>query len=405
MMRQTQANRLRERSRRVALIYDARAVYDTKVMSGVASYIHESSGWNVYIEESALKDQRLPPLKTWQGDGIIADFDHPRVAAAVVRSGLPAVGFGSGYGWYSTTSKIPYLYTNNAAIAKLAADHLVQRGLRNFAFCGYPRNPINGWSLERQEAFTEVLASRGFSCVPYPAAATSERSWTSLEKSISEWLETLPKPVGIFAANDTRGRKILECCREVSLRVPEQAAVLGVDNDELLCDLSSPLLSSVEQGARRLGYEAAKLLDTLIDDSGLVKTNRIVIDPVGVITRGSTDILAIDDVQVSRAMAHISQHFHEDISVGDVVAIAGVSRSGLEKKFRATLGYTIGSAIRRFQLERARQLVLTTSLPLKEIAANVSYPSVQHMTTLFRKHLGHPPAELRRMTPPYRKAP
>ena len=181
--------------------------------------------------------------------------------------------------------------------------------------------------------------------------------------------------------------------------------MLGVDNDELLCDLSSPLLSSVEQGARRLGYEAAKLLDTLIDDSGLVKTNRIVIDPVGVITRGSTDILAIDDVQVSRAMAHISQHFHEDISVGDVVAIAGVSGSGLEKKFRATLGYTIGSAIRRFQLERARQLVLTTSLPLKEIAANVSYPSVQHMTTLFRKHLGHPPAELRCMTPPYRKAP
>ena len=157
----TRAYGARPRSRRIALIYDARSAYDTKVMAGVATYIHEAAGWNVYIEESALKDQRLPDLGTWKGDGIIANFDHPRVAAAVVKSRLPAVGFGSGYGWYPAASDIPYFFTNNQAIAALAADHLTSRGLRNFAFCGYPGSRINGWSSERQESFKAELAETG----------------------------------------------------------------------------------------------------------------------------------------------------------------------------------------------------------------------------------------------------
>ena len=383
------------RSRRVALIYDARSAYDTKVMTGVATYIQESPGWNVYIEESALKDQRLPNLKSWKGDGIIANFDHPQVAAAVVKSGLPAVAFGSGYGWYPSGSEIPYFLTNNPAIAASAADYLISKGLRNFAFCGYPRNQINGWSSERCDSFKSELAKRGFPCSVYPAKASGEATWVSVQQSIGNWVRSLPRPIGILASNDIRGRQILESCRECLLRVPEDVAVLGVDNDELLCNLSSPLLSSIEQGAKRLGYEAAKLLQKLITSRAPLELKRIVIDPFGVITRASTDMLAIEDSRLAKAMEHISRHFTEGISVNDVVSASGVSRSWLEKKFRAELGYTIASVIRRLQLQRARELVLTTTLPLKEIASNLSYPSVQHMTTVFQKTLGYPPGQLR----------
>ncbi|MGA2534784.1 MAG: DNA-binding transcriptional regulator [Terracidiphilus sp.] len=385
------------RSLRVALIYEVRSAYDTKVMTGVANYIQESPGWNVYIEENALKDQRLPNLKAWKGDGIIANFDHPRVAAAVVRSGLPAVAFGSGYGWYSAASEIPYFFTNNTAIAAAAADHLISKGLRNFAFCGYPSNRINGWSSERQESFKAELAKRGFSCSVYPAKPATDATWVSLQRSIGDWVRALPKPVGILASNDIRGRQILESCRDSSLRVPEEVAVLGVDNDELLCNLSSPLLSSIEQGAKRLGYEAARLLNTLITRPGSIKTKRFIIDPFGVITRASTDVLAIEDPKLAKAMEYIARHFAEGVSVENVVAATGMSRSALEKKFRAELGSTVGSTIRRMQSHRARELVLTTSLPLKEIAANLSYPSVQHMTTVFQKTFGRPPGQLRRL--------
>src|SRR5258706_5816459 len=150
--------------RQVALIYDARLAYDLKVMTGVAAYLKEHPHFSVYIEENALKDQRLPDLRSWEGDGIIADFDDPAIATAVVQSKLPAVAFGSGYGWYAPGSSIAYFFTNNRAIADMAADHLLDRGLRNFAYCGYSHTPINGWSREREEWFSKRIAARGFHC-------------------------------------------------------------------------------------------------------------------------------------------------------------------------------------------------------------------------------------------------
>ena len=140
--RQPSSSAAPSRGRRIALIYDATAAYDVKVMMGVAEYIHKTTKWNVYIEESALRDQHLPSLRTWKGHGIIANFDHPGVARQVMRSGLPAVAFGSGYGWYSTSSDIPYFYTNNANISQAAAQHLIDKGLQHFAFCGYPADRI-----------------------------------------------------------------------------------------------------------------------------------------------------------------------------------------------------------------------------------------------------------------------
>ena len=383
-------------SRRVALIYDARLAYDLKVMTGVAAYHQERSDYSVYIEENALRDQRLPDLRSWKGDGIIADFDDPTIARAVLHSRLPVVGFGGGYGWYLPKSRIPYFFPNNEAVSRLAATHLLDRGLRHFAYCGYAPTPINGWSKEREKSFSEWINRAGYSCVVYRGRHKTTRQWVSVQNSLGKWLESLEKPLGVMAANDNRARQVLETCRAFNLRVPEEVAVIGVDNDELLCQLSSPLLTSIEQGAKRIGYEAAALLDKMMRGKNPTELHYVT-EPVGVVPRKSTDIFAIEDPKVAKAMSFISEHAVDGIKVRDVVNAVAVSASGLEHRFKSILGYTIRASIRRVQLERARRLITNTTLPLKQIASNTGFKSVQHLTTLFGKAFGHPPAEYRKL--------
>ena len=381
--------------RRVALIYDATSAYDLCVIRGVAAYLHNAPRWNVYIAGNNLKEQRLSDLSSWGVDGVVADFDNPNVARAVGLSKLPAVGFGSGYGWYAPESQIPYFFTNNQAVARLAANHLLDRGFKNFAYCGYRRNPTNGWSEEREQEFTKHTRVRGFECHIYRGHFWNSSRWADAQDAVCAWLLSLPKPVGLMAANDSRARQVLEACRVCGLRVPEQVAVIGVDNDEILCQLCSPLLTSIEQGAQRIGYEAASLLDGIMQGK-LHDKKRYVIDPVGVLTRGSTDVLPVTDPQVAKAMTFIREHACEGIKVPHVVAAAKVSRSGLEASFKAELGRTLHKAIRDEQLERAKYLVMETALSPKEIAVATGFKSVQHMSSLFRKTVGLPPAEYRR---------
>jgi LacI family transcriptional regulator len=386
-------------TRKIALIYDARLAYDLKVMTGVAAYLQEGHRYSVYIEESALKDQRLPDLRSWAGDGIIADFDDPSVARLVMQSRLPAVAFGGGYGWYEDGSPIPYFYANNQAVARLAADHLLERGFKHFAYCGYARTAINGWSQEREQAFVAHVEGHGGSCAVFRDRQRSPRQWAALQRAMGEWLRKLPKPLGVMAAHDRRARQVLEACRAHDLNVPNEVAVIGVDNDELLCQLSTPPMSSVETGARQLGYAAAAQLDTIMQGRK-PRRKHFVIDPVSVVTRQSTDVLAIDDQKVAQAMSFIREHACEGINVPRVVGAVAISRSGLETRFTKVLGHTIRAAIRRTQLERARHLVSETDMPLKQVASDTGFKSVQHMTTLFVQAFGDTPARRRRASRP-----
>jgi LacI family transcriptional regulator len=385
----------RQDTRSVALIYDATRAYDIKVMSGVAAYVQKHSNFSIYLEEKALKDQRLPDLRTWQGDGIIANFDHPAIDTAVSELNLAVVGFGGAYGWYRYDSPIPYFFSNNEKIGHMAADHLLDRGFCHFGYCGYARNQVNGWSEDRERAFAERIQTRGHSCDIYEPRYTSTRQWGLFQRSLSNWLTGLPKPVGIMAANDLRARSILEVCRLCGLRVPQEVAVIGVDNDELLCQLSIPPLSSIEQGAKLIGYQAAGLLDSMMRGE---KPNcrHFVVDPIGVQSRRSTEAGTVEDPAVAKALAFIQQYALDGIRAADVVSAVSISRSGLESRFASELGYTVHDAIRQFQLERTRCMVAETSLPLKEVAARTGFKSVQHMTTLFGKAFSKSPAEYRR---------
>ncbi len=381
------------RLRHVALIIDAAKPYDRKIIQGVATYVHQRANWSLYVEEDPL--HKLPDFKTWGGHGVIANFDARKVAEAVSHLKTPVVGVGGGFGWYDPKSRIPYFLPDNESIARMAFDHLVNQGFRRLAFYGFQRTRINRWSEERARVFQQCAQQRGIPCATYSGHHGRARRWRDLQRELAAWLDSLEKPVGLMACNDARARHVLEACRTLGVRVPEEVAVMGVDNDEMICELTTPTLTSIEQGARRLGYEAAALLDRLMQGRR-VKRLRYPIPPVDIVTRRSTDALAIDDEELADAVAFIRQHACEGIQVHDVVRQVAISRSTLENRFKELVGRSVHAEIRRVQLQRAKHLVAASNVPLKHVASQCGFRSVQYMTVLFSRHLGQTPAEHRR---------
>jgi LacI family transcriptional regulator len=220
------------------------------------------------------------------------------------------------------------------------------------------------------------------------------RRWDLLQAGLKQWLAGLPKPVGIMACNDSRGRHLLEACRQLGLRVPDDVAVIGVDNDDLMCELAIPPLSSVAQDAEGVGYQAAGLLDQLMRGRRRRPTH-LVVPPTCLVERESTDLVATDDPLVSGALRFIREHATEGIGVADVVRHLDVSRSTVEKRLKRHLGRTAHDEIQRVRLEAARRLLATTDLPLHVVAQRAGYSTVQYMCAVFKRELGHPPGQLR----------
>jgi len=380
--------------REIALIIDAGKHYDRQIVRGIAAYARDADqDWSFYVEEDTRRI--LPDLSTWAGDGIIANFDDRRVARAVSEVDIPVVGIGGGYGHYDPNTGLPFVRTDNGAIGRLAAEHLLHLGFRRFAFCGEPPNRFNGWQQERAEAFTRRVQEAGFGCEKYAGRHTAARHWREMQAKLQDWLASLAPPVGLMASYDIRARHVLEACRTLGLRVPEDVAILGVDNDDIMCELATPPLTSIKQGTRRIGYEAASVLDDMLrgDEPPRLMTT---VAPEGLVARRSTDIVAIEDADVTAALQLIRQRACEPIRVQQVVDKALVSRSTLEARFHQYLGRSIHEEIRRLQIERARQLLSSTNLPIKQVAQRIGIPSVQYFTVAFRRATGQTPGQFRR---------
>lgn len=382
----------------VALIVDPTKPYDRQIIRAVGSYVSQHHReWSLYVEQDFVA--RLPDLKTWAGNGILANFDDRRIAQAVSKISVPVVGVGGGYGYYDERSLIPYVRTDNREIANLAAQHLMNLGLRHFAFCSEPSNRCNGWANERAIAFQQAVESAGFACKVYVGKHAASKNWKKSQIELESWLSTLPTPVGLMACTDGRARHVLEACKAVELRVPEDVAIVGVDNDDVICELADPPLTSIEQGTKRIGYEAAALLDSMMSGEKPAKTLTSV-PPEGLAIRQSTDVLATQDEDVASALRFIRKHACNPILVKDVLAEVRLSRSTLENRFREVLGRSIHAEIRRVQLEHARRLLTTTNIPLKEVAKRVGISSVQYFTAVVRKELGKTPGEIRNESQP-----
>ena len=377
----------------VALIVETSTAYGRAILSGISQYVREYGPWTVYIEQRSLQDPAPPWLERWNGDGIIARASTPQSARKLAKTGVPTVDLNDqvrGLG-------LPQIHSDHAAIARLAADHLIDRGFRHFAYFGFP---IFEWSVRRQEAFTNHVLAAGHQFhegLPGRRVHWSHQqaSWEDEIEGVAQWVKRLPKPLGIMAGNDIRGIQMLDACRRAGVAVPEEVAVVGVDNEELVCLLAYPPLSSVVPDAYRVGYESAALLDRMMKGHPVTEMLRS-IPPVSVATRQSSDVTAIANPCLASAMQFIRESACQGIGVDDVLAHLSVSRSVLQRLFRKELGQTILDAITATRMHRVKQLLAETDLSLNDIADRAGFSYVEYLSTSFRHHTGQSPSSYRR---------
>lgn len=373
----------------VALIVETSLISGREILRGIAHYVRERGPWLVYHEPRALESAVPRWLESWEGDGIIARLQNARIAEAVARMGIPAVdvlGVTPHHG-------VPLVHVDDTAIGRLAAEHLLSCGFRNVAWCGL--RGLN-WADARLAAFTAALAEAGLrtDVYPIPAHPRTDSSWETQQDRLAGWLARLPKPVGIMACYDPVGQRVLEACRRAGVAVPDQAAVLGVDNDETVCEVCDPPLSSVATNHVRVGFEAAELLDRLMRGHRAPK-RPVYIEPTGVVARRSTDALAIPDADISAALRFIRENACRPIHVGDVVDHVAISLTALKERFRQWVGRSVHEEITLTRVAEAKRMLATTDLSLLQIAHRLGYRQQEYLGVVFKQHTGKTPGQFR----------
>lgn len=380
---------------RVALLVESSRGYGRGLLWGVAKFVREHDPWSVFFQDLNLCDDTPDWLKNWQGEGIISRLENRDVMDVIQRLKVPAVYLRR----VERHREMPSILTDNVAVSRLCFEHLKERGFRHFAFCGF-----NGadYSDERRDGFVALVRQAGLQCRVYTDGARPLRMDTSQYEGlglkdgglVAEWIKNLPKPVGVMACNDMRGQQVLDACRATGLTSPEEVAVIGADNDEVLCNLSDPPLSSVVPDTERIGFEAAVLLAQMMAGQKASPEERLV-EPSGIVTRHSTEVLAMEDRQIAAAARFIRERACEGIDVSDVLRAVPMSRSTMDRRFMKILGRSPKDEILRVRLNRARQLLAETDFPLTLIAEKVGLDYVEHLSRIFKSKMGVTPSEFR----------
>jgi LacI family transcriptional regulator len=377
-----------KRRKLVALLIETSNSYARSLLEGVISYVREHDCWSVYLPEQQRGGRPPTWLNRWPGDGIIARIENREIANAVVRTGLPVIDVSAA----RMVPGIPWVETDDAAIVSAAVEHLSERGFRHLAFCGEPRF---NWSRWRWESFRKIAQEAEASVWEYQTPPAL--SWDREQRRLKDWIRWLPRPVGVMACYDIKGQQLLDACRDLGVAVPEEIAVVGVDNDHLICDLCMPQLSSVIPNAPYTGYLAAKLLDELMRGKKLPATAHL-IKPLGIHTRRSTDVLVIDDADVTVALRLIRERACDGIRVADLLREVSLSRRVLESRFLKHLGRTPHQEIERVKIERVKRLLHETDLPLNTIARRTGFSSEYYLSVAFKRAVGQPPSSCRLRT-------
>ncbi|GAB6165128.1 DNA-binding transcriptional regulator [Thermostilla marina] len=375
------------KKRRVALIVETSSDYGRRILRGIAKYLASHHHWSVFLEQRDLTS-RLPEwLPSWKGDGIISRFTTPQLLKIVDRSGIAFVDVTD----RRPAADHPLVWSDHLEIGRIAAEHFLERAFENFAFAGFSDEH---WSALRLEAYRRRLEGHDVHVFQSAWYGPEAPSWDRLRHDLSDWIAGLPKPVAIFAGNDVRGLHVLDACNNIGASVPEEVAVLGVDNEHLLCDLCDPPMSSIIPNAELIGHEAAAMLDRLMDGDSPESIHRF-IPPLGIETRQSTDIYAIPDPDIAAAARFIRENACSGITVADVLKHVPLSRSVLERRFRKYLKRSPQKEIRQVQIKRIRQLLTETDLSLEQIAEIAGFTHPEYMHVVFKRETGQTPGEYR----------
>lgn len=372
----------------VVLLIETSREFGRGLLHGIARYTKLHGPWRCFRQAGGL-DSALPEWKDWAVDGaIMRDVikSRPRYLHQV-----PIL-----YVQHDRENYFPYpcILTDSAAIGTMGAEYLLDRGFESLAYCGLAGYV---WSQGRGEHFCARVAKAGFSPHLYPIPqVASQRTWEKERHRIAEWLRLIPRPVGLMCCNDDRALQVVEACAIAGLDIPDDVAVLGVDNDILICELSDSPISSIALNTEAAGYEAAALLEELMNGRTRMDGQVILVTGTHVVTRQSTDILAVKDGDVRAAIHYIREHGQYSLTVDDVVAATTVSRRVLEKKFRATLRRSIHREIRRVRVQNILRLLVGTDISIAEIASKTGFTGVEHIARYFREETGMSLREYRR---------
>lgn len=373
------------RSRKVILLVESSRGFGRALLEGIAEYVRLRGPWTFYqppffyMRDSGHSQEGLLRLKDWGADGIIAREFSAKTRQEVSSLGIAAV-------FQPVLDERPMdgagsICANDVAIGKVGAEHLLSLGLHNFAYCGLDDF---FWSTKRAAGFCEVTRRAGFAPIVYEyPKPIKQRQWANEQRLLMAWLKSLPKPVGVMACLDERAQDIIQACKQAGLRIPEEVAIVGADNDELICKLSNPPLSSVALNSVRAGYEAAELLDALMSGS-TPNSQTVSVVPLHVVARQSTDVEAVADPEVAGAMRFIKDNISRPIQVSDVVSDSNLSRNVLARRFKNALGRTMQEEIRLLRVERIAELLVTTNMPISRIASNMGFADFNHLSRYFR---------------------
>lgn len=374
-----------ERSlKRVVLIIPSEMGYFGGVLGGVVSYLQNRNAWDVrvvsfYHDVSAL-------VTNWQPHGIIGAVDTWQWADTLALTGRPVVNISH----VKPSLAVPRVGLDELQIGRLAAGHFLERAFRQFAFVGHAGL---AFSDERGKGFCEALRAVGHDCNLFDPADYAGQGPTD-EDNLGRWIESLPRPVALLACNDGLAMTISRICQRIGVRIPDDVALLGVDDAELICGLATPPLSSIATAPQRIGFAAAELLDRLMDGAPAPQ-GPVLFPPVRVVTRQSTDTVAADDPDVAQAVRFIRDHAFEPIGVPDVLREVPLSRRMLERRFLKTIGRGLQQEIQRVRIERAKDLLSRLDLPIYEVAERCGFGSPQRLWAAFRTHTGETPRSFR----------
>ncbi len=357
---------------KVILLIESSRASGRTLLRGVADYSRHHGPWAFYWAPNGLEQAR-PLLKAGDADGIL--FRDTKATKQILGYGIPAIVIGHRQTEFAGLGNV---VTDSPGIGRMGAKHLIACGYPRFAYCGYAKTPMQHavWSDIRRKYFSERIVAAGFAEPPHYELSLDARAWPRQRRSLARWLDSLPKPVGLMACNDDCGRLIMETCKLLELAVPDQVGVIGADDDEVVCGLTDPPMSSIDIDFERAGYDAAHALDRLMQGSKSVPP-RITAAAARVVARRSTDFVAAQDPHLARALRFIRDHARGGVAVQQVAQVAGLTRATLDKRFQKKLGRSIAEELSRARTEQIARLLKETSLPVSDIAELFGFTDTQ----------------------------
>lgn len=381
-----------KRKKNVLLIIETSRAFGRGLLQGISHYILEHDDWNVHVEDRGLLESTPSWLQDWKGDGIISRTTSFAVARTLHRLAIPLVELlGNGQ------QIVPEIRSNEDEVARLVVDHFLQSGFTDFGFFAIGNA---WWSQLRQEAWIREVRKHNGQTHLFVQAGKGRRVFYPIwepkyDLMMQRWLRSLPKPVAIWAVSDALAIRLLEGCRRAGIQVPGEAAILGTTNDTLLCNILNPPLSSVDLNGFRIGYVAAERLAQKMKGE-TVQQSPILISPVGVIARQSTDVVALPDKEVAIAVRFLRDNAVRNISVDQIAEVSGISRSTLQRRFRNKIGHSVEKEIMRTRMDRAKRLLRETMFSLSAIAAKTGFATTDYFIQAFRRECSMTPHQYRK---------